>query len=82
MDRRSFLKLFGLAAPIAAVAPTYFFAPIGGWHSDVIFNPYGSDLQASALDDLVLGVAYDKFFVDDPKLEWMRTISTYAGGVV
>ena len=38
MDRRSFLKLFAAAAPVAAVAPTYFFAPVGGWHSDVIVH--------------------------------------------
>lgn len=39
MDRRSFLKLFAAAGPVAAVAPTYFFAPIGGWKSDVIVHP-------------------------------------------
>jgi hypothetical protein len=38
MDRRGFLKMLGLAAPVA-IAPTYFFAPIGGWKSDVIINP-------------------------------------------
>lgn len=31
MNRRNFLKLFAGAAPVAAVAPTYFFAPVGGW---------------------------------------------------
>lgn len=39
MDRRSFLKLFAAAVPVAAVAPTYFFAPVGGWKSDTIINP-------------------------------------------
>jgi len=39
MNRRSFLKLFATAGPAAVVAPTYFFAPVGGWHSDVIFHP-------------------------------------------
>ena len=46
---------------------------------------YGNDLQASTLDDLVLGVAYDNFFIDDPKLEWMRTIGAvnpFDGGVL
>ena len=46
---------------------------------------YGNDLQSSTLDDLVLGVAYDNFFVDDPKLEWMRTIGAvnpFDGGVM
>ena len=40
MNRRSFLKLFAAAGPVAAVAPTYFFAPVGGWKSDVILNPW------------------------------------------
>jgi hypothetical protein len=31
MNRRYFLKLFAAAGPVAAVAPTYFFAPVGGW---------------------------------------------------
>jgi hypothetical protein len=46
---------------------------------------YGSDIQASTLDDLVMGVAYDNFFVDDAKLEWLRTIGAvdpFDGGVL
>ena len=46
---------------------------------------YGNDIQASTLDDLAIGVAYDNFFVDDPKLEWMRTIGAvdpFDGGVL
>jgi hypothetical protein len=39
MNRRGFLKMLGLAAPAAVVAPKYFFAPLGGWKSDVITNP-------------------------------------------
>ena len=31
MDRRSFLKTLGLVIPATIVAPTYFFAPKGGW---------------------------------------------------
>lgn len=31
MNRRNFLKLLASAAPVAAVAPKYFFAPVGGW---------------------------------------------------
>ena len=45
---------------------------------------FGSDIQASTLDDLILGVAWDNFFVDDPKLEWMRSIGAvdpFEGGV-
>lgn len=31
--------MLGLAGLTAAAAPTYVFAPIGGWRSDVIANP-------------------------------------------
>lgn len=31
MNRRGFLKMLGMAAPVAAVAPSYFFAPTSGW---------------------------------------------------
>lgn len=37
MNRRNFLRL--LAGAGAASATSYFFAPVGGWHSDVIVNP-------------------------------------------
>ncbi len=46
---------------------------------------YNSDLQASTLDDFVLGVAFDNFFVDDPKLEFLRMIGSvnpFDGGVM
>lgn len=39
MNRRGFLKLFGGAAVAASANPVRFFAPIGGWKSDVIVNP-------------------------------------------
>jgi hypothetical protein len=41
MDRRSFLKLFAAAAPVAVVAPTYFFAPRGGWPQRFLSVDYG-----------------------------------------
>ena len=46
---------------------------------------YGSDLQASTLDDMVLDVAYDNFFVDTPKQSWLRAIGAvdpFDGGVL
>jgi hypothetical protein len=46
---------------------------------------YNSDLQASTLDDLVLEVAYDNFFVDTPKQAWLRAIGAvdpFDGGVL
>ena len=49
--------MLGLAGPVAAVAPTYFFAPVGGWKSDVIASPegFGFDIPAGAT---ILGVEY------------------------
>lgn len=38
MNRRNFLKMLASAAPVAAVAPTYFFAPPGGWRSTVRYE--------------------------------------------
>ena len=46
---------------------------------------YGSDLQATTLDDLVADVAYDNFFVDTPKQAWLREIGAvdpFSGGVL
>jgi hypothetical protein len=46
---------------------------------------YGSDLQASTLDDFILEVAYDNFFVDTPKQAWLRNIGAvnpFDGGVL
>ncbi len=46
---------------------------------------YGSDLQASTLDDFVLGVAFDNFFVDTAKQEFLRMIGAvnpFDGGVL
>jgi hypothetical protein len=62
VNRRAFLKLFAAAGPVAAVAPTYFFAPVGGWKSDVIalpsFDPRLSDYQRRLLEfcDLLIGI--------------------------
>jgi hypothetical protein len=39
MDRRSFLKLFAAAGPVAVVAPKYFFAPVGGWRAQPKVDP-------------------------------------------
>ena len=46
---------------------------------------YPSDLQASTLDDMVLMVAVDNFFVDTPKQQWLRNIGAvnpFDGGVL
>jgi hypothetical protein len=46
---------------------------------------YGGDLQSSTLDDMVLDVAYDNFFVDTPKQMWLRAIGAvdpFDGGVM
>jgi hypothetical protein len=46
---------------------------------------FGGDLQSSTLDDMVLDVAYDNFFVDTPKQMWLRSIGAvdpFDGGVL
>jgi hypothetical protein len=46
---------------------------------------YGGDLQSATLDDMVLDVAYDNFFVDTPKQAWLRAIGAvdpFDGGVM
>lgn len=48
MNRRRFLSI--LAGAGAASATSYFFAPIGGWKSDVIVNPLAG--RDAALDKL------------------------------
>ena len=50
ITRRGFFGLFGAAAVAAVVKPTYFFAPIGGWTSDSIINPYEPDLIINPYD--------------------------------
>jgi hypothetical protein len=52
MNRRSFLKLLSAVAPVAAVTPTYFFAPVGGWKSDVISHPYSLSFGQRPLSNL------------------------------
>lgn len=51
MNRRGFLKLLGAAAPVALAKPTYFFAPVGGWASDVIINPSEEGLLPYAVNN-------------------------------
>lgn len=73
MNRRGFLKLFGGAAAAtaaAAIAPKYFFAPIGGWKSSILVNPIectiGQYADYPPLTELVK-VYYDKRFVENLK---------------
>lgn len=64
MDRRSFFRgLFGAVA-VASTNPVSFFAPIGGWSSDVLINPYtGPISQASTI-----ALQLDKVRGDLPRL--------------
>lgn len=39
LSRRGFLKMVGMAAPAAVVAPKYFLPPIGGWGSGMVIHP-------------------------------------------
>ena len=41
LSRRSFLSMLGLAAPVAVVAPTYFFAPRCGWRPGMVTVTWG-----------------------------------------
>ena len=46
---------------------------------------YGSDLQASTLDDMVLEIAWNNFYVDTPRQAWERAIGAtdpFTGGVL
>ncbi len=71
MDRRSFLRSFFGGATVAAVAPTYFFAPIGGWKSDVIHSPYFDDISAATLDELMGSMIYQNFYVQSPRTNFV-----------
>lgn len=72
MHRRSFLRLLGFTAPVIAAKPTYFFAPIGGWESEVIANPYINSVSPATLEEIMAHVAYQNFFVDTPLHAWAR----------
>lgn len=50
MNRRRFLGL--LAGAGAASATSYFFAPIGGWKSDVIVHTHWSQCPPRCMDHL------------------------------
>lgn len=75
LTRRGFFRLFGgaaAAAAVAAVAPTYFIPPIGGWKSDVIANPLLElekelGYRAAQSIDSLLTVFYDKRFIENLK---------------
>lgn len=78
--RRGFLRMFAGAAA-ATVAPSYFFAPIAGWKSNVIVNPAGH-WDAIVADDLVdvqniLKVYYSKKFIDN-----LKAHSPFVGGAM
>jgi hypothetical protein len=69
MDRRSFLRMLGLAAPVAAVAPTYFFAPVGGWKSDVIINLFDTDFPVETVEFQVNAIELEAWVETIPGLE-------------
>lgn len=67
LTRRGFFRLFGGAAAavaVAAVAPTYFIPPIGGWKSDVILYPQMPAIPEEIWEaQRLLTVYYSKAFV-------------------
>lgn len=82
MDRRGFLKLFAGAAVAAVAAEAIPFNRVWSFPSQIRIATleevplYGADFQACTLDDLVLNVAYENFFVDSAKLKWLRSIGS------
>ncbi len=54
--------MLGMAAPVVA-APKYFFAPIGGWHSEVIVNPMECAVEAVELEQYFPESAFDSLFI-------------------
>lgn len=83
MDRRSFLRTLLGAAPVIAVAPKYFFAPIGGWKSDVLINPpevmfYMNPSDITRLEDIRDEAIYHNLFLDAPFLLKARQIGMSA----
>jgi hypothetical protein len=65
MNRRGFFKLLGLAAPVAVVAPKYFFAPIGGWQS----VSYNATFAMGPPPQELMRVYYEKRFLANLKAE-------------
>lgn len=68
MNRRGFLRLFGGAGAVATVAPTYFFAPVGGWHPSR-FVSYNVFLTSGLPPQELLRTYYDKRFVENLKAQ-------------
>lgn len=56
MNRRRFLS--ALASLGVASTTKYFLPPIGGWHSDVIFNPGNLNLRFHAVVSSYRGTRY------------------------
>jgi hypothetical protein len=77
MNRRSFLSMFGAAASVGLVKPTYFFAPSGEW------GP-GSGTLASAGSFLVLelGRLDQTLHVPLVRGTWLRDIDLAREGRV
>jgi hypothetical protein len=65
--RRGFIGMLGAVA----VKPTYFFAPVGGWTSDVIINPNNlSKPQPINVAGTFYHGRYSSLFIsDNPKVE-------------
>ena len=77
LDRRQFLRLFAAAAPVAAVAPKYFFAPVGGWHSDVIACPAMGYLHANM--EVIESSSLAQMIVAHNKEVFLRKLFTRGG---
>lgn len=73
LSRRGFLKMLGGAAVVTAVAPTYVFAPTGGWGSKVfdgglaMRSPFMyMESTAQGLNDFIVPQLADNVFKPSP----------------
>lgn len=77
VSRRGFLTGFGAAL---AAGKTYFFAPVGGWHSDLIVNPNHvvSETVVNTNGRVAYNGRYHTWWHDpnesDPREAWALTV--------
>src|ERR1019366_1470449 len=69
--RRGFLKMLGGAAVVGAIAPTYVFAPSGGWNLGALAAPASPPFMfmestARGLNDFIVPQFKDSMFKTSP----------------
>lgn len=66
LDRRGFLRLLGGAAVVGVVAPTYVFAPSGGWPPAVAKPMYQFKEMNAVTCDYIVPMLTDNVFKPSP----------------